>query len=517
MRYVQTWSGDGAPASAGGAPEGVERQCPILWNKWEYQAGKYDFAAVDRMLAARADPCHLVIVISMYGKATSLVDYTPAFHKKSLRATASNGKVGEIPNYSDATWRAAYGRAIEAMAQRYRENPQVAGFQIALGLDNETQATCLMSDGTDFNKPFSALLSDQGYYDFINETVRRSVTAWGGATGKPVYVPGAPAPGTTWGGSKRRDVVIQALADGGRYLMCGLRTDNDNATGLGGHQGKGLTDIIPNGPSCAFEGGKEAGDVALELYWMLMRALHWNADFVQLQRSWYEKGHWRTVKDLLPAPDARWIVFRDSEWPAPMFTGADGRKYGFTGEVGPWGRGPGGRPGLCWVSGGTLVKDLARLDLGRHWLKTAQGDLVTLDGGADPLPDGLYDAQVVDCTGMICQTQVTAAGGCVTLPGGTGYHRVELRPAKVPPIEVRSLEDDLRAAALAHETIAVNPDAALCKAGRARGLWATSNEFVIDFDGASYVAQRFRDPASTRAVVLFCAAGEWDRIKETAG
>lgn len=440
MRYVQTWSGDG------GAPEGVERQCPILWNKWEYQAGKYDFAAVDRMLAARPDPCHLVIVISMYGKSTSLVDYTPAFHKKSLRATASNGKVGEIPNYADATWRAAYGRAIEAMAQRYRENPQVAGYQIAFGLDNETQATCLMSDGTDFNKPFAPLLAEAGYYKFIDEIVGRSVAAWASksASGKPVYVPGAPAPGTTWGGSKRRDVVIGALAYGARYLMCGLLTDNSNATGLGGHSGTGLTDAITTaGCGCAFEGGNEAGSVALELYWMLMRALHWNADFVQLQRSWYEKGHWRAVKDLLPASDARWIVFRDSEWPAPMFTGADGRKYGFTGEIGPWAR------GLRWVSGGTLVKDLARLDLGRWWLKTTSGEPVTLDGGESPLMDGLYDAQTVDCTGMICQTQVTAAGGCVTLPGGTGYHRIELRPAKVAPIEVkpRLPEDEPQATA----------------------------------------------------------------------
>lgn len=426
MRYVMTWDG------LGNAPEGVERHCPILWHKWEYQPGKYDFMAVDRMLAAsakpdaKATPCHLQIVISMWGAATGLVDYTPAFHKRSLRAMAANGKTGEIPNYADPAWRAAWRRAHLALIEHYRGHPQFAGLQLALGLNQETQATTVTADGTDWNQAFAPLLNEERFYEFVVEEPRVMVEAAGGL---PVYIGGAPAPGTTWG-RKRRDVVVAALKSGARYLMCGLRTDNDNATGLGVRAGQGLTDIIPaTGAACAFEGGKEAGDVALELYWLLLRAAHHHADFVQLQRSWFEKGHWRAVKDLLPAPDARWIAFRDSEWPAQTQTGADGQQYGFTGEPGPWG------VGLTWVSGGRLRHDPARLDLGRWWLQTAAGEAVVLAG--DGLPDGEYEARTVDCTGMICLTTVTAAGGRVALPGGTGYHRIELRPAPEPPVVVR--------------------------------------------------------------------------------
>ena len=428
MRYVMTWDG------LGDAPAGVERHCPILWNKWEYQPGKYDFAAVDRMLAAsakpdaRPGPCHLQIVISMYGRQSGLVDYTPGFHKRSLRARASNGKTGEIPNYADKAWRAALYRAQDALAERYGPHPQVVSYEAAVGVNQESQATVVTADGTDWHVAFAPLLAEDAYCDFISEDVERLVRAW---APKPVYVPGAPAPGGTWG-HKRRDAVVAALAAGGRYLMCGLLPDNSNATGLGVRAGQGLTDIIrATGAGCAFEGGKAAGDISLELYWLLLRARHWGADFVQLQRSWFEKGHWAAVKDLLPADDARWIVFRDSEWPAQTQTGADGKQYGFTGELGPWGC------GLRWVSGGTLVKDLARVDLGRWWLRTTAGESVVLEGVGSGLPDAEYEARTVDCTGMICVTRVTASGGQVTLPGGTGYHRVELRAvASEPPIVV---------------------------------------------------------------------------------
>ena len=54
------------------------------------------------------------------------------------------------------------------------------------------------------------------------------------------------------------------------------------------------------------------------------------------------------VAGLLPDPDARWIVFRDAEWPISV-TSAGGKVYGHRGEVGPWAYGVTVAPAHCRV------------------------------------------------------------------------------------------------------------------------------------------------------------------------
>lgn len=82
-----------------------------------------------------------------------------------------------------------------------------------------------------------------------------------------------------------------------------------------------------------------------------------------------------------------------------------------------------------------------------------------------------------------------------------------------PPVTPPSgLAEALRLTAEAHDVLAIYPDAALCKAGAARGLWPTSNEFRLTVDGAQYVGQRFRDPRSDLVVVLYCRDGDWGNV-----
>lgn len=81
-----------------------------------------------------------------------------------------------------------------------------------------------------------------------------------------------------------------------------------------------------------------------------------------------------------------------------------------------------------------------------------------------------------------------------------------------PPTD--TLATRLRLAAEANDVLQVNPTAALCKAGAARNLWPTSNEFSVVFGGSTYIAQRFRDPRSNAVTVLYCLLGQWDVVRE---
>ncbi len=491
MRLVQTWAGNG------GAPAGFERHCPVLWSKWEPAPGRYDYAFLDSQLANQATPCHLAIAVCAYNKTAGMLDYTPPCHAHPLHLTTANGKTGIIPDYANADWQAAYAAAVAALAARYRDHPQVVAYWHGLGLDQETHATRKTADGADWNAAAQGLLSEDGYYNFIVASTRQAVSAWGAV---PVYVPGAPNPGETWGrGRSRVSYVQDALRTGARYQMCGLKTDNDNATGLGGHAGLMLTDIIPaTGVRCAFEPGKDAGGDPWELYWLLVRACHWGADFVDLQRSWLP--HYPTVAPYLPQDGRRWLVFRDAEFPAQSWTGGNGIKYGQSGEVGCFGR------GLTWLSGGQLNYDAARYDWARWYVYAPDG--LTL--GASDLPDGDYTATVYRPPDSTDTRTLTVQGGQVRLPPGS-YHRVDLGELVPEPVKP-SFEDALRAAAEAHDVLPIYADAALAKAGFAAGLWPTSDEFEFTYAGAAYVAQRFRVPHSAAVRVLYCVKGAWDTI-----
>ena len=99
------------------------------------------------------------------------------------------------------------------------------------------------------------------------------------------------------------------------------------------------------------------------------------------------------------------------------------------------------------------------------------------------------------------------------LPAGT-YHRVDVGDL-VEPVEVQpTLLESLREQAEAHDLLAVNEEAALCKAAAARGLWPTSNEFDVVYGGVTYVAQRCRQPRSKLICVLYAVRGQWDTIFE---
>ena len=114
----------------------------------------------------------------------------------------------------------------------------MAGYWHAAGWNAETQIAAVSNTG-DWGAAARPYVQQQDYYDFLTESTRRAVAAWGSV---PVYLPGAPSPGGVWG-TKRRDVVADCLKAGAGYMNCGLLADNSNSTGVGERAGLGMYDI----------------------------------------------------------------------------------------------------------------------------------------------------------------------------------------------------------------------------------------------------------------------------------
>lgn len=490
MYFVRAWD------NQGDAPAGWRSHVMLLWRDFEPSPGQYNYALVDRALAAADRSCYLQIGFSLYDKGLRApVDYSPAWLGRSIELTAASGVTGHVPDYSPA-WTSAYVAAVTALAERYREHVQVVGYWHAAGWNQETQAAVNNSGGA-WGELLRERLDADVYYRFIRESTAAAVAAWAPV---PVYLPGAPSPGVLWGGSSRREVVLSCLQAGAGYMNCGLQVDMGSAVGHFEHENAKIFDAALQAPYHGFEEGPRRSTDALgEVYWDLLHALHWGGDFVNLYAS-ISAPPAEQVAHLLPQDGARWIVFRDAEYPLQVWTGQDGRKYGQSGVMGTWGR------GLAWQGSGMFEFDGARFDRGR-WVLDADEPLQL---GAPGLADGRYRVLVFWADGSIEEAEADVAGERLTLPAGR-YHRVDLHE---PALDVVDLHAALRVAAEAHDLLAVYPDAALCKAGAARGLWPTSNEFTVRHDGVEYVAQRFRDPRSDRVTVLYCALGEWDVVRE---
>lgn len=393
MRLVRLWDNSGT------APAGWESHVPVLWKEFEPAEGIYRFDRVDAWLAAHDRPCHLAIVFYMH----DWLDHTPAQHRAPLRIVAHDGTIGEMPNYGDPAWRAAYLDAITALADRYRDHPQVVACWLALGLDQETAAT-----GVRFATSVQAQMAGQAYYDFILRTTQHAVAVWGGT---PVYIEGAPAPGEVFGGSARY-ITAAALELGAGYKMNGLLIDQADSTGLGNQAGYQKIDLVTHTRPrrLAYEApdhgtGKPAG----EMYWRLIRALAHEADFVALQESWQTQA--LAAIPQLPATDW-WIVFREREYPEQWWG-----QSGVSGEPGPW------------------ALDVALLSEGEYRFNGGVGldrwqftcteplRLALLGWGYE-----LYARVTAHSPTGITSRVVPVDDGLITLPAGT-YYRLDFSPA----------------------------------------------------------------------------------------
>lgn len=417
MLLVQAWDNQGT------APDGWGSHILVYWRDFEPDAGVYRIDQFLRMIERRDRPCYVQLIFSLYGKATTAPqDYTPAQHKRSLKLVLG-GLTGEIPPY-DSAWTEAYCRAVEALALGLRDHPQVIGYWHAAGWNAETQAACLTRTG-DWTAAVRPLLRPQYYYNFIKTSTARAVAAWGDV---PVYLPGAPSPGGVWG-TKNREIVADCLKMGAGYMNCGLQADNSTSIGLGMRAGLGMYDIGRLAKRRGFEEGqRQSLAEPLELYWLLMRARHWQGDFVNLYGG-ISVPQVEKVEYLLPADDVRWIVFRNAEYGANVYT-SGGKIYGHSGEPGPWGSG-------ITVQDVTPVREGPGFGFDRWVLETSDALVLTLPDMAD----GEHVVTIWRPDGSRERNTELVQGGQLTLPPGR-YHRVDVAAAGTLTLEerVRSLE-----------------------------------------------------------------------------
>lgn len=411
MQLVQAWD------NAGTAPEGWASHVIVNWRDFEPSAGVYRLDCFVSAIERRERPCYVELVFSLFDKASGVpIDYTPKQYKHSVKLTV-NGLIGEVPAY-DAAWTEAYCRAVEALAKGLRDQPQVVGYWHAAGWNGETQVAVGTRTGN-WAVAARPLIKQDDYYRFITVSTGRAVAAWGAV---PVYLPGTTSPGGVWG-TKRRDIVADCLKAGAGYLNCGLGSDQSTAFGIGERAGLGMYDIAANTPRRGFEEGpRQSLGEPLELYWMLLHALHWQADFVNLFHS-ISAPQVPAIRDLLPAADARWIVFRGAEYPANTYI-SGGLVYGHSGEPGNWCSGIG-------ADGIQAVRSSQRFDFDR-WVLDVSGLLVlTLPGAVD----GTYRVTIWRPDGSRETADYVIAGERLVLPAGR-YHRVDVS-ARVLTIDER--------------------------------------------------------------------------------
>jgi len=397
MDFVLTWD------VMRQAPEGWNSHLPVIWREFETAPGVYNFGKLDSWMAKRSDPVHLALVFYM----NDLVDLTPTFHKKSHVLTV-NGQTAEMPAYDNDAWIDAYANAVEAILKRYQNNPQVAAFWLALGVDQETLA-CRDRKGVAFAAAGAQVMTVYQYLDFIDALMQRASAAAGTI---PVYIEAAPAPGEPWGKNLRG--VVAGMLDQYRigYKMNGLQIDQPDAVGETNGTTIGKYDESMYAPYCAFEPRDEGGNKdPWELYWMILHAMDWDAKFVSLQGSWVE--HYLDIEHELPDPAAYWIVFRGAEYPEVQ--------WGVTGDSGNWGH-------SMYQSGAgelTFEQDSVYFD---RWLLTVGEDGCEIEVGTEQ-EEGTCLARLYAAhgnVGVIAENvELRVSGGKIDLPPGM-YHRVDL-------------------------------------------------------------------------------------------
>lgn len=389
----------------------------VRWCDWEPGPGKFDWGRVELALNAADRPCYLQIGFSMYNRALGAPeDYTPAHWRQTIALTADSGVTGYVPDYSPG-WADGLLAATAALAQRFKDHPNVRGFWAGLGWDQECQAAVNNSGGA-WATLLKPKLAEQTYLDFLLRYGRACRDLWAPV---PVYLPAAPSPGGVWG-HRRRDVVASLLEEGCNYMNCGLLPDHQNSYGVGAYVGTGMHDIVIGRTARVGyeEGPRRARGDAGELYWMMLRA--WDrCDFLAVYGS-LSAPQVDVVLPKLPTT-ARWFAWRDAEAAQMTWMGADGRLYGTACEPGSWG------VGLAWRSGGRLVFDGARYDFGR-WQLVSDGAIQMEAAG---LADGRYGVTIYSPPDCRSEIVVQVQDGLFDLPAGI-YHRIDLHePALVTP------------------------------------------------------------------------------------
>jgi len=113
----------------------VVRMGESSWGSFEPADGKFDFAWMDRAIAAfRAVGIKVILGTPTYSMPPWLARAHPELYARPLGGGSAGYGMRQNMNYDDPTFRFYAGRLIRALVRRYRDESAVIGWQ----LDNET-------------------------------------------------------------------------------------------------------------------------------------------------------------------------------------------------------------------------------------------------------------------------------------------------------------------------------------------------------------------------------------------
>ncbi len=321
-------------------PMGSMRPWP--WSEVHLGEDTFDFSAIDAYVARAAEQRvelytgrvvtkPVMLQLEIYDSAYR--DYTPALVYQKMGRTGGytldpGGGCAPVtmPPYDDPAWQEEYDRAVQALADRYRDDPTVVGYWIAAGVDGETTPVKNVG-GCDYQTEAAKVLTCDEYKAFVKRAIDVAAAAW---APKPVWVQAAPAPCAFAGGgpADRKEIVQYASARGVGYKMNGLTPDQQDAYGAGSWAQAMKYDVIQVITSTvAFEFAHNPGGAGITQYpadpqrgggtwygyWAVLNALSHGAQFISLNYRW-GVPLWGDAVDAVPLPGFAELVAKSLSW-----------------------------------------------------------------------------------------------------------------------------------------------------------------------------------------------------------
>ena len=266
------------------------------------------------------------------------------------------GTAAVLPMYDSEIWRTAYFDAVRAMAERYRDDPQVTAVVINTGLDGETQ---LIKDwGCGWNSIIDTQYTGGLRYRF-GQFLYQAMDVYRQAfPNEPIFINNAPGGGGT---RKATSDYAASLVPPVGLKHSGMWVDSDGHEGYGAFVG--MFDMI-NAYSMTvpiwLESKMGYGSSEVK-YWSLLAGLHYHPDAIDLHPDYFsmvdpEILRWvgtHIGKTLDDTPSV-WTALRDYEFPLVEWT--TGASSGHMGDWNYWLKRkelPGGGTVRIWREGHT--------------------------------------------------------------------------------------------------------------------------------------------------------------------
>ncbi len=253
----------------------------LPWELAEPKEGEYNWALLDRYLASRdAVGKRAAIAIVTYGGKYDNGLRMPQWARidgplGSITATIVTGPNRAFPRYWSPAYRAFYGRFVQALGERYKDDPRMEFVGIGVGISGETKPV----DNEDEATAAAYGLTSELWVSTVNDMVDLYAEAFAGGVVRPFlqYVPYYDSPRERWlwaSHAAEKGIGLANLA---------LYPDYNGATGVWGQLEplRVYSDTVPG----MFEAYQTTLPNPVEFEWGILQALDKRAAYIRLRRQ----------------------------------------------------------------------------------------------------------------------------------------------------------------------------------------------------------------------------------------